>query len=149
MRPLETRSPGLRDWALLVFRIVVGGLLALHGGQKLFMFGFGGTAEFLGEMGVPVPPLAAVAAIFVEFVLGLAILAGAFLPFAGLVVAVYMLGVLVIAHAQLNPFVADGGWELVALFAVAGLVLAVVGGGRYGVDAALAGRRREPVAAHA
>ncbi|KAB1662254.1 DoxX family protein [Pseudoclavibacter chungangensis] len=136
MRQLDLTTPALRDWTLLVLRIVLGGLLLAHGLQKLVAFGYHGTVGAFDGMGVPAAPVAAGIAIAVEVIGGLFLVLGLWLPVSGLVVAVYMAGVLVLAHAPFGPFATDGGWELVALYAVGSAALAVLGGGRYGIDGA-------------
>jgi uncharacterized membrane protein YphA (DoxX/SURF4 family) len=54
-------------WGVLPLRIVVGLVFVVHGAQKLFGFGLAGTAGFLGNLGIPLPTIAASALIAVDF----------------------------------------------------------------------------------
>jgi len=70
-------------WGMLPLRIVVGLVFLMHGAQKLFIFGLGGTADIMGKLGLPLPGLCAVIVIAVELLGGLAILLGLFTRVAG------------------------------------------------------------------
>ncbi len=41
----------LHGWGIAVMRVVVGIVFLMHGGQKLFVWGFGRVAAFLGQVG--------------------------------------------------------------------------------------------------
>ncbi|MGH7407228.1 MAG: DoxX family protein, partial [Candidatus Methylomirabilales bacterium] len=56
----------LQGWGITVLRVTVGIVFLVHGGQKLFVFGFAGVAAFLGQVGIPAPMLAAVVLTAVE-----------------------------------------------------------------------------------
>src|SRR2546427_13237729 len=64
------------NWGLVPLRLVVGLVFIVHGGQKLFVFGLGGTAGFMAKVGIPWPFLAAVVVIAVEILGGLALILG-------------------------------------------------------------------------
>jgi putative oxidoreductase len=66
----------MRHLGILPLRLVVGLVFVMHGGQKLFSTGLVGTTGFLGQLGIPLPGVAAVVLIAVELLGGLAILLG-------------------------------------------------------------------------
>lgn len=142
---LRVLPPVARDGALLVARIVLGVVLLAHGLQK-FNEGFQATADDFGAMGIPLSPVAAVFAIVVEVLGGIALILGAATALVGVLVVVDMIGAYLFAHLGVAVFVDDNGWELVGVIAVAALVLAAVGAGRFSVDHVLGSRseRRSP-----
>jgi putative oxidoreductase len=130
-----------RDIALLLGRVGVGLVFFVHGWQKLVTNGVDGTAAFFDQAGVPLPAVSAWFAALVELVGGAALVAGALVPVAALLLILDMLGAYVFVHAGNGPFVDKGGWELVLVLGAAALVLAAVGAGRYSVDHLLGSRR--------
>src|SRR2546428_6189671 len=64
------------NWGLVPLRLVVGLVFAVHGAQKLFVFGLGGAAGFMAKVGIPLPSVAAVVGTAVEVLGGLALLPG-------------------------------------------------------------------------
>ncbi len=75
------------DWGLLVVRVMVGVVFALHGGQKLFVFGLPGVTHSMAQLGIPAPGIAAVVVSLVEFAGGILLILGLFArPAAALIV---------------------------------------------------------------
>src|SRR5437016_6578899 len=64
------------NWGLVPLRLVVGLVFAVHGAQKLFVFGLGGAAGFMAKVGIPLPSVAAVVVMAVEILGGLALILG-------------------------------------------------------------------------
>ena len=129
------------DLALLVLRLVVGGLVAAHGAQNLFGAfgggGLGGNATFLSGLGLRPARLWALLAGLTEFGGGALVLLGLLYPLA----PVGVLAVMAMAVATVHwgkPIWADaGGAELPLAYATAAIVLLLTGPGAYAVDRAL------------
>ena len=130
-----------KDLALLVARIALGAVFIAHGAQKLFTYGVAGTADSFAGMGIPAPHATAVFAATVELGGGAALVLGAGVPVAGLLLVLDMLGALALVHVRNGVFVENGGFELVAALGAGALVLAATGPGRLSVDHLVASRR--------
>jgi putative oxidoreductase len=135
-----SKFPATLDLALLVARVALGVILLAHGWQKLDTYTMAGTAASFGDMGIPLPTLAAYAVTAVELVGGAALIVGVLTPVAGVLNMFSLLGALVLVHAQNGVFVENGGYELVLALAVGLLIVALQGAGRYSIDGLL-GRR--------
>lgn len=123
-----------QDWGLLVLRIAVGVVFAIHGAQKLWMFGIDGTAGFLGSLGIPLPQIAAIVVILVELVGGLALLIGLGTRYVAALLAVNMAVALVTVHLANGFFIDGGGVEFVLVLLAAALFFVLNGGGNFAVD---------------
>ncbi|MFG3700213.1 DoxX family protein [Micromonospora sp. NPDC047620] len=132
----------VRDVAMLLARIGVGIVFFAHGWQKLVTNGVDGTAAFFDQAGVPLPTMSAWFATGVELLGGAALILGAVVPIAGVLLALDMLGAFIFVHAGNGLFVDKGGYELVLVLGAASLLLAAVGAGRLSVDHLLTGRHR-------
>ena len=133
----------MTDSALLVVRLTLAAVFIVHGGQKLFKWmggtGVQGLAESLGKRGA-LPalryPLAWMAA-FSEFGAGSLALLGLLTPLAGALVISVMLVAIMDVHFRNGFLNSNRGYEFnLSLIALA-LVLALLGGGSWSLDAAL------------
>ncbi len=124
-------------WAPVPLRLVVGLVFLAHGAQKVFQFGLGGTAGFLGSLGVPAPVAGALVVMTAETLGGLALVLGAFTRVAALVLAVNMLVAILLVHLRAGFFL-PGGMEFALTLLGASLTLAMTGAGALSVDAAVA-----------
>ncbi|MCU1405624.1 MAG: rane protein-like protein [Glaciihabitans sp.] len=138
---IRTLPRPLADIGLLVVRLALAVVLFAHGWQKLMTNGWEATVAGFAGMGIPLAEAAATFAIVVELGGAALIALGAFTALAGVLVAVNMVGALIYAHAANGVFASEGGWELVAMIAAAGIALASAGAGRLSVDFAAAGSR--------
>ena len=139
-------SPSRRqiDTALAVLRVVLGVTFILHGGQKLFVFGFAGVSGAFGQMGVPLPGLMGPFIALLEFFGGIALVIGLLTRLASLGLTFNMLGAIALVHLKAGFFNPAGVEFPLALAGItASLVLA--GAGAYSLDAVIAGRRRSEV----
>src|SRR4051794_13081247 len=76
---------------LLVLRVGLGIVFAMHGWQKLFQMGIPGVAGFFGMIGVPAPEVAALLVSLIELLGGVALLLGLFIRWVAIPLAVDML----------------------------------------------------------
>jgi len=125
-------------YGMLPLRIVVGLVFLMHGAQKLFVFGLGGTADIMGKLGLPLPVLAAIIVIAVELLGGLAILVGVFTRVAGALLAFEMLIAILVARLS-GGFFAPYGFEFELTLLGACLTFALNGPGQISLDEKLSG----------
>ena len=120
-------------WGMLPLRIVVGLVFLLHGGQKLLVFGLGGTADIMGKLGLPLPLVCAAVVIAVELLGGLAILLGVFARLAGALLAFEMVVAILVARLH-GGFFAPYGYEFELTLLAACLTFASTGPGRVSLE---------------
>jgi putative oxidoreductase len=126
---------------LTLLRVAVGLVFVMHGGQKLFVWGIPGvTAAFTG-MGIPLPALSAVVVTLVEFLGGLAYLAGFLTRWTAVPMAINMVVAMLAVHLK-GGFFLPAGLEYTLTLLGAHLTLALSGGGALSVDGVLAQRKR-------
>ena len=125
---------------LLIVRLVVGLGIAAHGAQKLFGW-FGGlgldaTVDMMGGATGLRPARLWVPFVSATEVVGGLLMAIGFLgPLGPIAVAGAMLGATVFGHWSHGPWIANGGYELAATNLSAALAVALIGVGRFSVDA--------------
>jgi putative oxidoreductase len=114
------------DLGLLLLRLGAGIIFVLHGWIKLFgESGVDGFAGFLGALGVPAAAFMAWALSLLEFVGGIALIAGIFVTPVAALLAIEML----VAFFLTKKTLPKGDLDI-ALFAMM-LALALAGGGAY------------------
>lgn len=123
----------LQGWGITTLRVVVGIVFLAHGGQKLFVWGFGGVAGFLGQVGIPAPMLAAVVVTLVELLGGLALLLGLFTRWAAIPLAINMVVAILTVHLRAGFFLPDG-FEFALTLLAANVALILLGSGEASVD---------------
>lgn len=129
-----------QGWGVAFLRVVVGIVFLAHGGQKLFVFGMAGVAGFMGQVGIPVPMLAAIVVTAVEFLGGLALVLGLFTRWAAIPLAIDMLVAILVVHLKAGFFLPNG-YEFAFTLLGAALALALLGSGEASVDRVLERRR--------
>lgn len=138
---METRENAwMTRWGVVPVRLVVGLVFFAHGAQKLFVFGLGGTAAFMAQLGIPLPALAAVVLIAVELLGGLALIVGLVTRWAAALLAIDMLVATLTVHLRAGFFLPDGYEFALTLFG-ASLSLALLGSGAASLDHAIERRR--------
>lgn len=128
-----------QGWGITTLRIVVGIVFLAHGGQKVFVWGFGGVAGFFAKVGIPFPMLAAIVVSLVEFFGGLAVLLGLFTRWAAIPLAFNMLVAILTVHLPAGFFLPDG-YEFALTLLAANVALALLGSGEASLDKLLEGR---------
>ncbi len=119
----------------LVLRVALGVAILLHGLAKL-KSGVGGIGGMLTQAGLP--PWIAYGVYLGEVLAPLLLIVGWYARFAAAVIAINMLFAVGLAHrGELFALTGQGGWalELQAMFLASALALALIGPGRYAINA--------------
>lgn len=124
---------------ITVLRVVVGIVFLAHGWQKLFVFGFQGTAGAFAGMGIPLPAVSSVVVTLVEFLGGAALIIGLLTRWAAALNGFDMVVAILVVHLK-NGFIKPGGFEHPLVMLAACVALVMLGPGSLSVDGALAKR---------
>lgn len=123
---------------VLVLRLALGGMLVIHGLNKIFgPGGLAGTARWFEGLNLRPGWLHARVAATNEIGAGVLMACGLVLPLAGAAVIGLMVVAALTDHRGKGFFVFKGGWEYVALVAVAAAAIVSIGAGRFSLDAAI------------
>lgn len=130
------------DLALLVLRIAVGVVIAMHGFMKLGWVGKGGSPAgvagwFEGQLGFKPGIFWAWVTILAEGLGGVLVALGLFGPFPAIAVVADLVVVTIVAHVPKGFWAGDGGWEFPVPLAAGALAVALIGNGAYSLDRAL------------
>ena len=122
---------------LLVARILLMILFVMFGWSKLT--GFSGTVAYMAHTGAPVPTLAAIIAVVMEFGVGIAIVVGFYVRPLAIALAIYTLGTAIIGHHYWNMTGMEQYANMINFYKnisiIGGLLaLAVTGPGKYSLD---------------
>jgi putative oxidoreductase len=124
--------------ALLALHVIVGGLFAAHGAQKLFGsfggHGLEGTAGFFDQIGLRPGKLNATAAGSAELFGGILIALGLLTPFAAAALIAVMTAAVLTVHGKNGIWNTDQGYEFNLVLVLALWVVAASDAGRYGFD---------------
>jgi putative oxidoreductase len=118
-------------YAALLLRLSLGVMFLAHVALKIFVFGVPGTVGFFQSLGLPA--IVAYGVIALELLGGIALIVGFYAPYVAVPLAVEMLATIVTVHGA-NGWLftnKDGGWEYPAFWAVALIVLFLLGDGAY------------------
>ena len=125
-------------YGILLWRVVLGLIMAGHGAQKLFgwwggpglrgVHGWLGSSRFRGGW-APVALLVAS-----EFGGGVLLALGLFVPFAALAVISVMFVAIATTHWRNGFWNGGGGYEFNLLIVASAAALAAIGGGRFSLD---------------
>jgi putative oxidoreductase len=131
----------ISDEVILATRILLVMLFVILGWSKLT--NYGATVSYMAMVGAPVPQIAAVIAIGIELVVGIAVLFGILTRPLALVLAVYTLAAAFIGHRYWTMSGADQYANEINFYknvSIVGgfLLLFITGGGKYSLDRYLA-----------
>lgn len=121
----------LAPYGATLLRLALGVLFLAHALTKLLVFTPAGTAAYFESLGLP--GALGYLTIGVELVITVALLVGVYARWVGLVGVPLLLGTIVSVHGA-NGFGfanAGGGWEYPAFWALALVVLFLVGDGKW------------------
>lgn len=93
-------------------------------------------------MGVPAASFSAFVVTWLEILGGIALIVGLLTPIVAALFTLDMICALFIAHVDNGIWVSDGGYEFVLALGAGALLLAVIGAGRFSVDAVLGSKVR-------
>jgi putative oxidoreductase len=126
-----------KDELILLARVLLMALFVIFGWSKLM--GFAGTVGYMTAEGVPLPTVAAIIAVVMEFFVGIAIVIGFYTRPLALLLALYTLATAVIGHHYWTMPDAERMANMINFYknlSIAGglLLLCVTGPGKYSVD---------------
>ncbi|KMM73925.1 LysR family transcriptional regulator [Xanthomonas sp. NCPPB 1128] len=121
----------LAPYGATLLRLALGVLFLVHALTKLLVFTPAGTAAYFVSLGLP--GALGYVAMALEFVIAAALLFGLYARWVGLLGIPLLLGTIVSVHGAngfgfANP---GGGWEYPAFWALALVVLFLIGDGRF------------------
>jgi len=125
--PLSPLAP----YAATLLRLALGVLFLVHALTKLLVFTPAGTAAFFESLGLP--GVLGYLTITVELTISAALLLGIYARWIGLLGVPLLLGTIVTVHGANGFSFANtgGGWEYPAFWALALVVLFLLGDGRW------------------
>jgi putative oxidoreductase len=123
---------------LLLIRVVLGGIMAAHGAQKLFGWfgghGLAGTRGWLDTMGFKPARLHAAVVGLAEFGGGALLALGLLTPLGAAAVVGVMFVAIATVHWRNGFFNTGGGYEFNLLIAATAIALAITGPGEISID---------------
>ena len=130
----------IRDEVILVSRILLVLLFLIFGWDKLT--DYSGTVAYMSQNGVPLPAIAALVAIVVEFVVSIAVIVGVWTRPLALLLALYTLATAFIGHPYWTMSGADAYDNMINFYKnvsiMGGFVLLyVTGAGKHSIDGRL------------
>jgi putative oxidoreductase len=140
--PLASFYSHTRDLSWLVIRLTAGGMLLVHGIQKVLPMaekGFSATIEAfaagsMARRGIEPALYAAYAVFFLETIGAVMIMLGLFTRFIAAALAIEFAIITFVAHWPQGFAAARGGWEYPLFWGLIMFAIALRGGGPYSLD---------------
>jgi putative oxidoreductase len=134
--------PQLREFAWLIVRLTAGGMLLVHGIQKvmpMFTNGFTATiatfaAGSMARRGIEPAMIAAYVVFAIETIGAVLIILGLFTRFAAAAAAIEFAVITFVAHWPAGFTWSRGGWEYPLFWGLILFAIALRGGGPYSLD---------------
>ena len=128
------------DGLLVLARILLSSIFLWSGWGKLMAAD--ATQAYFGKLGLPAPEAAWAVAVFVELIVGLALLFGLFTRASGLVLAGWCIATALAAHTNFADRIQEINFLKNVVIAGGMLYVVAFGAGQFSLDALLARRRR-------
>lgn len=129
--------PAVRDFALLVLRLVLGAVFVAHGYNHWFEMGMAETGRQFAALGVPQPQLSAYLTGTVELIGGAFLAVGLLTTITASMLALLVLAAGYFVHLDNGFFIEAGGVEYTLVLAAALFIITVFGTGRVSLDGVL------------
>jgi putative oxidoreductase len=133
----SSSSDGLKDWGILLLRLMLGAVMFAHGASKVFgIWGGEGLDATVAMMAPKFGAFPAYLSIFTELLGGAAMILGVVTRFWGIGIFINMMVAVIGVHLA-NGFIGKGGFEFPLTLAVMALAIVVAGPGAISLDALL------------
>lgn len=129
--------PAVRDFALLVLRLVLGAVFVAHGFNHWFDVGMAETGRQFADLGVPEPQLSAYLTGTVELIGGAFLAVGLLTTITASLLVLLVLAAGYFVHLGNGFFIENGGVEYPLVLAAALFIITVFGTGRASLDGVL------------
>ena len=129
--------PAVRDFALLVLRLVLGAVFVAHGYNHWFEMGMAETGRQFAALGVPQPQLSAYLTGTVELIGGAFLAVGLLTTITASLLALLALAAGYFVHLDNGFFIEAGGVEYTLVLAASLFMIVVFGTGRASLDGVL------------
>jgi putative oxidoreductase len=139
MSSILRTTPAQANIGVAIVRLITGLVFVMHGGQKIFVYGFEGVAGAFGQMGIPFAGVMGPFVGLLEFVGGIALILGLLTRPVALGLAATMVVALFKVHLAAGFFLPNG-YEFVLALLGSTAALVTAGAGAFSVDGLLARR---------
>lgn len=124
----------LRNLALLVARLGLGGIMVLHGWRRWQQLGITSQTGYLRQYGVPHADWATWGAVILELVGGIFLIVGALTPLVALAYLVQQGVTIAYTKWRNGPYLTNGGYEYNVILGLLALIFVVFGAGSVSID---------------